>query len=130
MFPDTPACIERMATTFAYFEDAVHAPFYNNLNAALNLDNEEFYNSYMEDEVLVERMKFIGRCINDDDDAFSLATFSMVEGSILYSAFAFFMHFTTEGKGKLLNLNAGINYSVNDENMHSQAGAYLYSLNP
>ena len=34
---DKPACIERMAITFAFVEDAVHAPFYNNLNAALNL---------------------------------------------------------------------------------------------
>ena len=120
-----PACIERMAMTFAFTEEAVHAPFYNNLNAALNLDTEEFYTSYKEDTVLSARMAFIGSMIAHKDPVVSHAVFSMVEGSILYTAFAFFLHFQSAGKNKLKNVCSGIKFSVRDENLHSEAGAML-----
>ncbi len=120
-----PACIERMAMTFAFTEEAVHAPFYNNLNAALNLDTEEFYESYKEDTVLSARMAFIGSMISHEDPVVSHAVFSMVEGSILYSSFAFFLHFQSAGKNKLKNVCSGIKFSVRDENLHSEAGAAL-----
>lgn len=122
---DAPACIERMAMTFAFVEDAVHAPFYNNLNAALNLDTEEFYNEYKQDKVLSERMKFIGDMINHPDPVVSHAAFSMVEGSILYSSFAFLLHFQSAGKNLLKNVCAGVKFSVRDENLHAEAGALL-----
>ncbi len=122
---DAPACIERMAMTFAFVEDAVHAPFYNNLNAALNLDTEEFYNEYKQDKVLSDRMRFIGDMINHGDPVVSHAAFSMVEGSILYSSFAFLLHFQSAGKNLLKNVCAGVKFSVRDENLHSEAGALL-----
>lgn len=122
---DKPACIERMCTTFGFTEDAVHAPFYNNLNAALNLDTEEFYNEYKEDEVLTKRMDFIGSCINHSDAVVSHGAFSMVEGAILYSSFAFLLHFQSAGKNLLKNVCAGVKFSVRDENLHSEAGALL-----
>jgi ribonucleotide reductase beta subunit family protein with ferritin-like domain len=50
----------------------------------------------------------------------------MIEGAILYSNFAFLKHFQTEGKNKLVNVTAGINFSVRDENIHAQAGAWLF----
>tara|TARA_R110002073_G_scaffold309611_3_gene479953 strand:+ start:10276 stop:11238 length:963 start_codon:yes stop_codon:yes gene_type:complete len=122
---DKPACIERMAMTFAFVEEAVHAPFYNNLNAALNLDTEEFYTEYKKDEVLVDRMKFIGEMINHQDNVVSHAAFSMVEGCILYSSFAFLLHFQSAGKNLLKNVCSGTKFSVRDENIHSEAGALL-----
>jgi ribonucleotide reductase beta subunit family protein with ferritin-like domain len=122
---DKPACIERMAMTFAFVEDAVHAPFYNNLNAALNLDNEEFYTEYKKDKELSERMSFIGRMIGHHDNVISHGAFSMVEGAIVYSTFAFFLHFQSAGKNLLKNVCSGIKFSVRDENLHSEAGALL-----
>jgi len=122
---DAPACIERMAMTFAFVEDAVHAPFYNNLNAALNLDTEEFYNEYKQDVVLSKRMRFIGNAINHTDPVVSHAVFSIVEGAILYSSFAFLLHFQSAGKNLLKNVCAGVKFSVRDENLHSEAGALL-----
>ncbi len=119
-------CIQRMANQFAHAELNCHAPFYNELNKALNLDTEEFYSSYTKSEVLSGRMKFIDQCIGSKDDLLSLAVFSMVEGVILYSAFAFLKHFRTEGKNKFKNLISGINASVRDENLHAMGGAWLY----
>jgi ribonucleotide reductase beta subunit family protein with ferritin-like domain len=50
----------------------------------------------------------------------------MIEGAILYSSFAFLKHFNSVGKSKLVNINAGINFSAIDETLHSQAGAWLF----
>lgn len=125
MFPK-PACIERMATQFAQTENCVHAPFYNNLNAALNLDTEEFYLSYKKDPVLSSRMEFIGKAIADTDPLVSIGAFSMVEGTILYTTFAYLLHFQSAGKNKLKNVCSGVKFSVRDENLHSEAGAMLY----
>jgi aspartate aminotransferase-like enzyme len=50
----------------------------------------------------------------------------MVEGAILYSSFAFLKHFQAKGKNKLRNVVRGINFSVRDENLHAEGGAWLY----
>lgn len=118
--------IERMANCFSFFELNVHAPFYNKLNQVLGLDTDEFYNSYTDDPILNSRMEWIDTVVADKDLALSIATFSMIEGAILYSNFAFLKHFQSEGKNKLVNVTAGINFSVRDENLHSEAGAWLY----
>src|SRR3546814_10716241 len=55
----------------------------------------------------------------------SLGCFSLIEGAVLYSSFAFLKHFQTRGKNKLLNVVRGINFSVRDENLHCVAGSWL-----
>jgi ribonucleotide reductase beta subunit family protein with ferritin-like domain len=119
-----------MAATFSFLELGVHAPFYNKINEVLGLDNEEFYNSYKEDAVLANRMAWIGKRTEKKDSVYdilkSVGIFSMIEGAILYSSFAFLKHFNSAGKNKLININAGINFSAIDETLHSQAGAWLF----
>lgn len=121
----------RMASVFAMFELAVHAPFYNKINQLLHIDTPEFYMSYLDSDILKERVKHISEIIDDPDDLVSLAAFSMVEGAILYSSFAFLKHYQSQGKNKLMNVVRGINFSVRDENLHSTAGAWAfkYKLN-
>lgn len=118
--------IQRMAATFGFFEVGVHAIFYNKLNETLNLNTEEFYNDYVHNPILSKRMEFIGSLVDDSDDLVSLGCFSLIEGAVLYSSFAFLKHFQTKGKNKLLNVVRGINFSVRDENLHCLAGAWLY----
>ncbi len=118
--------LQRMAVTFAMFELAVHKPFYSKINELLFIDNDEFYQSYTQDDVLKARMVFIDEVVDSEDDLLSLAGFSLVEGAILYSAFAFLKHFQSEGKNKILNIVRGINFSVRDEAMHSDAGAWTF----
>ena len=119
--------IQRMASVFGMFELNVHAPFYNKINEVLNLNTEEFYNSYVEDKTLRGRMDWLDRQFEGDDMLASLAVGSIVEGAVLYSNFAFLKHFQAEGKNKLVNMAAGINFSVRDENLHSLAGAWLFN---
>jgi ribonucleoside-diphosphate reductase beta chain len=116
----------RMAAVFGAFELAVHKPFYEELNKLLHLNTDEFYDSYVQDPTLKARMEFIDDVVSHKDDLVSLAGFSMVEGAILYSSFAFLKHFQSKGKNKLLNVVRGINFSVRDENLHSIAGAYKF----
>jgi len=122
--------IQRMANCFAFVEINIHAPFYNKINEVLGLDTDEFYSAYLNDDVLRNRMSWIAKQTIDRGDHYhrlkSLAVFSMIEGAVLYSSFAFLKHFQCEGKNKLMNVNAGINFSVKDENIHSEAGAWLF----
>ena len=116
----------RMAAVFAAFELAVHAPFYKKINELLHIDNPEFYLSYLDNPTLKARVKHIGDIIDHPNDLISLAMFSIVEGAILYSNFAFLKHFQSQGKNKLVNIIRGINFSVRDENLHSKAGAWAF----
>lgn len=116
----------QMGSAFSFFENCVHAPFYDKINTLLHLDNEDFYLSYLDNPTLTDRIRHIDDIVNDQDPALALAGFAFVEGVVLYSSFAFLMHFQSEGKNKLLNLNRGIAFSVRDENMHCLASAYCY----
>ena len=116
-----------MASVFGMFELAVHAPFYNKINTLLNAHDDGFYTDYVKTPVLKARMEFIDSIVNHDDDLVSLAGFSMVEGVILYSSFAFLKHFQSLGKNKLLNVVRGINFSARDENLHAMATAWSYN---
>lgn len=118
--------IELMADAFTYFESNVHARFYNRINELLGLANEDFHRSWQNDVVLSSRIAFLDKMAASNDVPLSLAVFSMMEGCILYSSFAFLKHFQSNGKNKLTNLVSGINFSVRDENIHHEAGAWLF----
>lgn len=116
----------RMASVFSMIELAVHAPFYNKINQLLHIDTPEFYMQYLDDPELKARVDHIGQIIDNKDSLISLGAFSIVEGAILYSNFAFLKHYQSEGKNKLMNVVRGINFSVRDENIHSVAGAWSF----
>lgn len=118
--------IQRMASCFSFYELNIHSPFYSRLNEALGLATDEFYESYTKDPILKERMDFIEKLVVEPSLPVSIAAFSMVEGAVLYSAFAFLKHFQANGKNKLVNVTAGINYSARDEAIHALGGAWLY----
>lgn len=118
--------IQRMASVFGMFELNVHAPFYDKLNEVMGLKTDEFYTSYAQDEVLSSRMQWLDKQFSTKDPLYITALGSITEGAILYSNFAFLKHFQAEGKNKLMNMTAGINFSVRDENLHSMAGAWLH----
>ena len=122
--------IQRMASMFGMMELNTHATFYNKINEVLGLDTDEFYTAYIDDPVLNGRMEWIGKALKEAPDTdvgryVTVAISSILEGAVLYSNFAFLKHFQAEGKNKLVNLVAGIDFSVRDENIHSLAGAWL-----
>lgn len=123
--------IQAMCTVFGSIELGVHQPFYARLNELLNLNTDDFYLGYVNDPILKERIEFVESLVSNEDDSelgqlISTAAFSMIEGAVLYSSFAFLKHFQTQGKNKLTNTVRGINFSAVDENMHSEGGAALF----
>jgi len=118
--------IQRMASVFGMVELAVHAPFYNKLNEVLGLNTEEFYTDYVNDPVLKDRVDFLDNLVNSDNELLSLAVFSLMEGAILFSSFALFKSFQSNGNNLLSNTVRGISQSLIDEGLHQQAGAALY----
>ena len=121
-----PADIQPMATLFAAMELAVHANFYKKINEELGLANDDFYNSYIDDPELKQRIDFLEDTLHGKDDLRALGGFTFGEGAILYSAFAFLKHFQSQGKNKMLNVVSGINFSARDENLHAEAAAWLF----
>lgn len=124
--------LQRMFAEFGNTELNTHAPFYAKINELLGLNTDEFYMSYLDHPVLVDRMTCIddavGLKLTDELDILkSVGAFSIVEGAILYSNFAFLKHFQGDGKNKLANIVAGIDFSVRDENLHSEGGAWLFN---
>lgn len=124
MFPR--ADYHRMAALFSAIELAVHAPFYNKINEILSINTPEFYHSYETDPVLVARMQCINDIIASSDDLVALGAFTFIEGTVLYSQFAYLKSFQSCGKNKIMNTIRGINFSVRDENLHALATAYAF----
>lgn len=121
--------IQRMSSIFSAVESNSHAPFYNKVNEVLYLDTEEFYASWKESEELSKRIEFVGKAVADPDDARSFAAFTFIEGSVLYSSFAFLKHFQSQecGKDLMRNICRGVDLSVADEHTHSVGGALLFN---
>ena len=121
--------INRMAMMFSAVEGNSHAPFYNKVNEVLYLDNEEFYTSWKESEELSKRIEFVGKAVADPNDAKSFAAFTFIEGSVLYSSFAYLKHFQSQecGKDLMRNICRGVDLSVADEHTHSIGGALLFN---
>lgn len=117
----------QMGNSFSFAELNIHAPFYNKINEALMLNTDEFYTSYVDDPILKSRMEFVESLVCDPDDLVSVGAFSMIEGAVLYSAFAYLKHFQAQGKNKILNVVRGINFSVRDENLHCEGGAWAFN---
>lgn len=126
MFPRPE--FERVAIVNAMTEINIHAPFYNQINELLRLDTIEFYNSYKSVKSMADRMDFIGSLITSKNDMLSLAAFTMVEGAVLYSNFAFLKHFQANGKNKIKRIVSGIDFSTKDEALHSLAGAHAFRI--
>lgn len=121
-----PACVSRMANCFSFMELNVHAPFYSKINEALGLANNEFYTEYTRDPVLQERINMLEEYADSKHPSELLIALAFIEGVVLYSSFAYLMHFQSQGKNKILNIVRGINFSARDEALHSEASAWLY----
>lgn len=120
------ADIQPMAAMFAAMELQVHAKFYSKINEELGLATDQFYNEYINDSVLRDRIDHLRSLLDGKDDLRALGGFTFAEGAILYGNFGFLKHFQSQGKNKALNIVSGINFSSRDENLHAEAAAWLF----
>lgn len=124
MFPRLE--IQRMCATFAYAELASHAPFYKIGNQVLNRDTDEFYESCQEIPELANHLDFVESQAKSKNPLEVTAALCFLEGVVLFSAFAFFKSFNSNGFNLIPHFVAGIDASAKDENFHSMASAWLY----
>lgn len=117
--------MQMMATLNGAVELNSHEPFYDQVNTVLHLDTEEFYSSWKEEKILVDRMDFIGEYVGHKNYILSTGAFTFIEGAVLYSSFAYLKHFQAQecGKNLITNTCRGINQSVADENIHAIGSA-------
>ena len=118
--------VQLVSSVIEMIERAVHAEFYNQLNIQLGLDTEEHYLSFMNDEVLSERVEWLGNLLKmDDDPILALAIFSMTETAILFSSFAILKSFQSNGNNMIPVVVRGTNQSALDEDLHGQVSAAI-----
>lgn len=125
MFPRLE--IQRMCATFAYAELASHAPFYKIGNIVLGNDTDEFYEQCTDIPELANHLDFIESQAKSKNPLEVTAALCFLEGVVLFSAFAFFKSFNTNGFNLIPHFVAGIDASAKDENFHAMGSAWLYN---
>jgi ribonucleoside-diphosphate reductase beta chain len=116
--------IQMMAHTFAAFE-SIHADGYDKLNSSLGLEDYEAFMHEPATKAKIDRLMVAGGK-SKIEIAKSLAVFSAFnEGVNLFSSFAILLNFTRFNKMK--GMGQIISWSINDEQLHSQAGCMLFN---
>lgn len=120
--------VRALAVCFADVECNIHFPFYRKVNEVLGTHNDEFYQVFETDPVLVERVKFMEKLVSEKDTLASMAGFAFMEGAVLFTAFAMIKSLGVKGQNSMANLIAGIDFSVLDENFHFTTAAEIFKL--
>lgn len=117
--------IQMMAATFSSFE-TTHGEAYDKLNSSLGLEDYEAFLHEPETYAKIERL-MTTRGKDKKSIARSLAIFSAFsEGVNLFSSFAILLNFTRFNKMK--GMGQIISWSINDEQLHSEAGCELFRI--
>jgi len=120
--------IQRMASCFADVEMNIHFPFYRKVNEVLGVHNDEFYQQFETDPLLIERVKFMNDLVSSKDTLVSIGGFAFMEGAVLFTAFAMIKSLSVHGQNYMSNLVAGIEMSVLDESHHFDMAAEIFKL--
>ena len=72
-----PADIQPMAALFGAVELSVHQFFYKELNEQLGIATDEFYNSYIDDETLSQRISYLEDTLTGGDELRALGAFTL-----------------------------------------------------
>lgn len=119
--------IQRMCSEFSHAELCSHAPFYQIGNKVLGRDTDDFYYSCLEIPELKEHLSYLETKAVSSNPLESTAALTFLEGVVLFSAFAFFKSFNTNGFNLIPHFVAGIDASAKDENFHAMGSAWLYN---
>lgn len=106
-------------------ELAIHAEFYNQINIVLGLDKDKDYIAYTKDKDLKERVEWLGKMLEIEDDVLSVTIFSMTETALLFSAFAILKSFQINGYNLIPVIVRGTNQSAIDEDLHGIISAEI-----
>lgn len=118
--------VKLAASVVEMVERAVHAEFYDQPNKQLGLDNDEHYLAFTKDPELKERADWLGGLLNDkEDEILGVIIFSMTETALLFSSFAIFKSFQSNGYNLIPVIARGTNQSAIDEDLHGIISAEI-----
>lgn len=120
--------IQRLAVCFADWEMNVHFPFYRRVNEVLGVHNDEFYEQFETNPLLVERVKFLQELVSNKDSLKSIGGFAFMEGAVLFTAFAMIKSLGVKGQNFMPNLIAGIDMSCLDESHHFDTASEIFKI--
>lgn len=118
--------VKLAASVVEMVERAVHAEFYDQPNKQLGLDNDEHYLAFTKDPELKERADWLsGLLSNKEDEILGVIIFSMTETALLFSSFAIFKSFQSNGYNLIPVIARGTNQSAIDEDLHGIISAEI-----
>lgn len=118
--------VKLAASVVEMVERAVHAEFYDQPNKQLGLDNDEHYLAFTKDPELKERADWLSGLLNNkEDEILGVIIFSMTETALLFSSFAIFKSFQSNGYNLIPVIARGTNQSAIDEDLHGIISAEI-----
>ena len=117
-----------MAVCFSDVEMNIHFPFYRRVNEVLGTHNDEFYQLFETDPLLIDRVQFMHQLVGEKDSLASMGGFAFMEGAVLFTAFAMIKSLGVKGQNFMPNLIAGIDMSCLDESHHFEMAAEIFKL--
>lgn len=118
--------VKLAASVVEMVERAVHAEFYDQPNKQLGLDNDEHYLAFTKDPELKERADWLSSLLNNkEDEILGVIIFSMTETALLFSSFAIFKSFQSNGYNLIPVIARGTNQSAIDEDLHGIISAEI-----
>ena len=118
----------------AAMEESVHAFFYQKMNDELNILPEDVEHSKKTITTLANKLQMLSTVMKQAETAKTveerslvLFTLSMVEQVLLFSNFAMLKSFKANGNSYILNTLTGVDFVVQDEQMHGILASYLFN---
>lgn len=121
--------IEGCCMEFVRMEKSVHAFFYQKMSDVLNIDPEVTAKNQATIQVLKGKLEFLKQITSNlgADKPLSLATVAMIEQVLLFSNFAMLKSFQSNGHNLIKNTITGVDFVVQDEQLHGDFAAYLFN---
>lgn len=120
--------IEGACAEIARMEKSVHAFFYQKMSDELNIDPEEIAKNQETISVLKSKLEFLKKITSNlsANKPLSLATVASIEQVLLFSNFAMLKSFQANGHNLITNTLTGVDFVIQDEQLHGDFAAYLY----
>ena len=116
-------------TEVARMEKSVHAFFYQKMSDVLNIDPEEIAKQQQAIKPIRNKLQLLKQITTnlEDDKLLSLFTVAAIEQVLLFGNFAMLKSFKANGNNLIKKSLTGVDYVVQDEQMHGEFAKYLHN---
>jgi len=121
--------IEGTCIEIARMEQSVHAFFYQKMSDVLNIDPAHVAEQQQAVKALKDKLVLLEKITSnlDKDKALTLFTVAAIEQVLLFSNFAMLKSFKANGNNLIKKTLTGVDYVIQDEQLHGVFAAYLHN---